>query len=189
MFNIKKLSLINALTFIPRKTQDDPLRIAINLPKFHRIPQAGYISDYWPATLHFSTTQFVIVSLCCISLRHEINLLWLFFRRRFWCKAAKLPKKKKSLQRYRALSDNYMENKMFVSKTDRSKWPGRWEFDRSSPRSGRTLSVDRPLFPALVLLTIPKEELMGWHPSGDTKTRIRVIGVKISEFLVSGNEI
>ena len=45
MFNIKKLSLINALTFIPGKTQDDPLRIAIDLPKFHRIPQAGYITD------------------------------------------------------------------------------------------------------------------------------------------------
>ena len=42
-----------------------------------------------------------------------------------------------------------MENKMFVSKNDRSKWPARWEFDRSSPRSGPTLSVDRPLFSAL----------------------------------------
>ena len=101
--------------------------------------------------LHYSTTQFVIVSLGCISLWHEINLLWLFFRRRFWCKAAKLPKKKKSLQRYRALSDNYMENKMFISKNDRSKWPARWEFDGSSRRSGRTMSVDRLLFSALSL--------------------------------------
>ena len=42
-----------------------------------------------------------------------------------------------------------MENKVFVSKNDRSKWPARPEFDRSSPRSGRTLSVDRPLFAAL----------------------------------------
>ena len=42
-----------------------------------------------------------------------------------------------------------MENKMFVSKNDRSKWPARPEFDWSSPRSGRTLSVDRPLFSAL----------------------------------------
>ena len=41
-----------------------------------------------------------------------------------------------------------MENKMFVSKNDRSKWPARLEFDRSSQRSGRTLSVDRPLFSA-----------------------------------------
>ena len=80
-----------------------------------------------------------------------MNLLWLFFRRRFWCKAAKLPKKKKSLQRYRALSDNYMENKMFISNNDRSKWPARWEFDGSSRRSGQTMSVDRLLFSALSL--------------------------------------
>ena len=32
------------------------------------------------------------------------------------------------------------------------KWPARWEFDRSSPQSGRTLSVDRPLFSALLVL-------------------------------------
>ena len=58
--------------------------------------------------------------------------------------------KKKSLQRYRELSDNCMENKMFVSKNDRSKWSARPEFDRSSPQSGRTSSVDRPLFSALL---------------------------------------
>ena len=63
----------------------------------------------------------------------------------------KRQRKKKSLQRYRALSDNRMENKVFVSKNDRSKWPARLEFDRSSPRSGRTLSVDRPLFAALCI--------------------------------------
>ena len=34
---------------------------------------------------------------------------------------------------------------MFISKNDRKKWPARREFDRSSPQSGRTLSVDRPL--------------------------------------------
>ena len=33
----------------------------------------------------------------------------------------KRQRKKKSLQRYRALSDNCMENKVFVSKNDRSK--------------------------------------------------------------------
>ena len=31
MFDVKKLLLIDALTFIPRETQDDPLRIAICL--------------------------------------------------------------------------------------------------------------------------------------------------------------
>ena len=79
MFDIKKLLLINALTFLPGETQDDPLRIAIDLPKFRRIPKAGHITEYRcmvrPATLRYSTTQFVIVSLCCVSLRHEINLL------------------------------------------------------------------------------------------------------------------
>ena len=34
-----------------------------------------------------------------------------------------------------------MKNKIFVSKNDRSKWPARWEFDWSSPWSGRTLSL------------------------------------------------
>ena len=47
-----------------------------------------------------------------------------------------------------------MENKMFVSKNDRSKWPVRPQFDRSSLQSGRTLSVDRPLFSALQYMYI-----------------------------------
>ena len=69
---------------------------------------------------------------------------------------AKNPKKK-SLQRYRVIRirDNYMENimlKMLLSKNDRSKWPARPEFDRSSPQSGRTLSIDRPLFWALTVM-------------------------------------
>ena len=29
-----------------------------------------------------------------------------------------------------------------------------------------------------------KEELMGWHPRGVTRTRARVIGVNFSEFLI-----
>ena len=44
------------------------------------------------------------------------------FLTRVYCKAAKISqRKKKSLQCYRALSDNCMENKMFVSRNDRSK--------------------------------------------------------------------
>ena len=46
MFDIKKLWLIEALTFIPGETQDDPLRIPIDLPEFRRIPKAGHITDY-----------------------------------------------------------------------------------------------------------------------------------------------
>ena len=48
MFDIiKKLSLLDALTFIPGETQDDLLRIiAIDLPEFRQIPKAGHITDY-----------------------------------------------------------------------------------------------------------------------------------------------
>ena len=53
-----------------------------DLPEFHRIPKAGHITNYSkakstvrPAMLRYSTTQFVHVSLCCVSLPHEINLL------------------------------------------------------------------------------------------------------------------
>ena len=79
MFDIKKLLLIDALTFIPGETQDDPLRIAIDLPEFCGIPKAGHITDYSKTEsagvaynqqrcVIYSTTQFLIVSLCCVSL-------------------------------------------------------------------------------------------------------------------------
>ena len=45
----------------------------------------------------------------------------MFFLEGFRAKQQKTPKTKKSLQRYRALSNNCMENKMFVSKNDQSK--------------------------------------------------------------------
>ena len=44
-----------------------------------------------------------------------------FFSEGFTGKQQKTPKRKKSLQCYRTLSDNYMENKMFISKNDQSK--------------------------------------------------------------------
>ena len=50
MFNIKKLLLINVLTFIPGETQDDPLRIAIDLPEFCRIPKAHYLVQVYGTT-------------------------------------------------------------------------------------------------------------------------------------------
>ena len=46
--------------------------------------------------------------------------------------------------------------------------------------------------PVLVLVFLPiiqKEELTGWHTSGVTTTRIRVLWVNFSEFLIKGNEI
>ena len=40
----------------------------------------------------------------------------------------------------------------------------------------------------MFLLIIQQEELMGWHPSRVTRTRILVIGVNSSEFLIKGKE-
>ena len=75
MFDTKKLVLIDALKSFLKETQDNLLRIAINLPEFHQIPKAGHITTYSkaestvrPAMLCYPTTQFVNVSLCCISL-------------------------------------------------------------------------------------------------------------------------
>ena len=87
---------------------------------------------------------------------------WNLFRHSFSLKVLvqsskkknKSQRKKKSLQHYRTkcikwwLYGKYY--KMFASKNDWLKWPARREFDRSNPRSGRTLSVDRPLFWALI---------------------------------------
>ena len=43
--------------------------------------------------------------------------------------------------------------------------------------------------PVLVVLPIIKqEETMNWHPSGVTRTRIRVIGVNFSEILIKGKD-
>ena len=75
VFDIKKLLLIDALTFIAGETQDNLLRIVIDLPEFRRIPKAGVpkqitllISTVQPAMLCYFTYQFVIVSLCCVLL-------------------------------------------------------------------------------------------------------------------------
>ena len=69
IFDIKEilLLLIDALTFIPRETQDDLLRIVIDLPEFLRIPKEGHITDYSKAEstvrfamLRYFSIQFVI---------------------------------------------------------------------------------------------------------------------------------
>ena len=39
-----------------------------------------------------------------------------------------------------------------------------------------------------VFTLIQQEELMGWHPSGVKRTRIRVIGVNFGDFCVKGKE-
>ena len=80
------------------------------------------------ASLHHSTTQFVVVSLCCVSLRHD-NMKFLvafFFPLKLLVQSGKKSQRKnKSIQRYRAqrikrqLFGKY--HKMFVSENDRSK--------------------------------------------------------------------
>ena len=68
MFDIKEI-IINrcANIYFPRNTEDDLLRIAIDLPEFLRIPKEGHIADYSKAkstvrlaTLRYFPTQFVI---------------------------------------------------------------------------------------------------------------------------------
>ena len=84
MFDVKKLLFINALTFLPGEAQDDLLRIAIDLPEFRSNSQTMQVTSLVTAKKKVQhdlqrcvtpPTQFVIVSLCCLSLRHEINLL------------------------------------------------------------------------------------------------------------------
>ena len=41
----------------------------------------------------------------------------------------------------------------------------------------------------LFLLIMQQEKLMEWHPSRVTRTRIQVIGVIFSDFLIKGKEI
>ena len=41
----------------------------------------------------------------------------------------------------------------------------------------------------LFLLIIQQEKIMEWHPSRVTRTRIQVIGVIFSDFLIKGKEI
>ena len=91
MFDIKKLLLIKALTFIPRETQEDPWRMAINLPKFCRIPKAGHITDYSKSEstgVEYNMQRCITPQLSFLLFRfvafhnlwHEIiNLLWRSF--------------------------------------------------------------------------------------------------------------
>ena len=98
--------------------------------------QRTHITDYskaertarCAASLHYSTTQFVVVSLCRASLQHDDMkfIAALFFVKAFSAKQQiKSQRKKKSLQRYREkrikrqLYGKYYE--MFASKNDWSK--------------------------------------------------------------------
>ena len=67
MFDIKEIIINRCANNIPGETQDDLLRIAIDLPEFRGIPKEGRITDYSKAqstvrfaTLYYFSTQFVI---------------------------------------------------------------------------------------------------------------------------------
>ena len=86
-FDVKKLLLIDELTFIPGETQDDQLRIANDLREFCWIPKAGHITDYSKAEstgVEYDLQRFVTPKLSFLLFRfvafhyhlwHEINLL------------------------------------------------------------------------------------------------------------------
>ena len=93
MFDIKKFLLINVLTFIPGGTQDYPLRIAINLPEFGRIPKAGHITDYSKAEskgVEYDlqgciTPQLSFLLFCFVAFHYDMKLIYsgVLFLRRF----------------------------------------------------------------------------------------------------------
>ena len=117
------------------------------------------VTDFSTSRKH-STTCCIVASLhisvcCCFALlrfittwRHEIYCGVLFSLKSLVqsSKKKKSHRKKKSLQSFidqNALSDNLWK---ILQNVRIQKWPAmRRELDRSSPRSGRTLSVDRPL--------------------------------------------
>ena len=68
MFDIKKLLLINALTYISGGTQDDLLRIAIDLPEFHHIHH--WTGDFYnPRTSRSQTLERPMVSCLELTIR------------------------------------------------------------------------------------------------------------------------
>ena len=131
MFDIKKL-LNRCANIYSRRNTGRPVE---NCDRFVRIPSNSQSRSHYclqqsrkyrcrvrPATLRYSTTQFLIVSLCCVSfMTRNQSIAAFFFSKGFSAKQQKKPKKKKSIERYRALRDKYTENKMFVSKNDQSK--------------------------------------------------------------------
>ena len=101
--------LIDALTFIPGETQDHPrrLKIAIDLPKFHRIPKAGHITDYSKAestgvryeVQRCVTPQLNLLLFRFVAFHYDMKLIYcgVLFLRRVYCKAAKMNAKEKEI--------------------------------------------------------------------------------------------
>ena len=144
-------------------------------------------SQYWlKQSRKYSTTCIVALlhnSLCCcftflhfITMWwHEINLLRCSFSSKVLVQSFKKPQtKRKSLQCYRAFRGSCMEDKMFISRNYWSKWPT--EFDWSSPRSGRTLSVDQPFFSVLISVNPSHQGITG-DPDSQQPTGSQIIRI------------
>ena len=84
MFDIKKLFLVDALTFITGQTQDDPLRIAIDLPEFRRIPKRRYKCRVRPAT-PCVTPQLSFLLFRFVAFHYDMKVIYcgVLFPRRF----------------------------------------------------------------------------------------------------------
>ena len=123
MFDIKKLLLIDAVRFIPGETQDDPLRVAIDFRNSVEFPmQVTLLSTGVRYDLQRCVTpQLSLLLFRFVAFHYDMKLIdcGVLFLEGFSAKQQKTLKKEKSLQDYKALSDNYMENKMLVSKNDR----------------------------------------------------------------------
>ena len=100
----KEIIINDALTFIPGETQDNPLRIAIDLPEFCRIPKAGHITDCNKAestgveydVQRCVTPQLSFLLFRFVAFHYDMKLIYcgVLFLRRFQCKAAKNAKEK-----------------------------------------------------------------------------------------------
>ena len=122
---------------------------------------------YWLQQSRKCSTTCIVALLhnsvcCCLSLwcvlgRHDdktCNLLRCSFCWNILVQSSKNAQKKEIITGYslaKRIKRHWNVYKMFVSKNDRWKWPARREFDRSSPRSSRTFSVDLPLLSALLI--------------------------------------
>ena len=105
------------------------------------------------ASLRYSTTLFVAVSLCCISLHNDMKFTAeFFFIKGFRAKQLKTPKKTEIITASKSKT-HYITtvwNKIFVSKNDQLKCPARWWVwlvkSAIRPHIGHTLKVQFLLF-------------------------------------------
>ena len=73
----------------------------------------------WPAILRYSTTQLFLF----VAFHYDMKLIYFgfFFLEGLVQSSKKCQRKRNHYSVIRAVNDNYVENKMFVSKNDQSK--------------------------------------------------------------------